>query len=84
MICKNETQTGKHCSNGYSREITCEYSVTKCLRDCGPRCQHFEPASELDAYFAKVKQAQFAPCRGCGEEERDEGEVPDNQPFFKA
>jgi hypothetical protein len=40
--CIHAHQTGKSChSTNLSREITCEHSVTRCLKDCAVTCPQY-------------------------------------------
>jgi hypothetical protein len=59
MLCKKAKQTGKPCGGKYSREIICEHSVTKCLRDCTPsKCRHFEGTSvDSSSAYGSVKHS---------------------------
>jgi hypothetical protein len=52
------------------RQNVCRYK-----KDCEQRgctdCSRFEPMKPaLDAYYAKIRQAQFGGCSGCGSDER--------------
>ncbi|MDR0326827.1 MAG: hypothetical protein LBI05_00875 [Planctomycetaceae bacterium] len=59
MICKNVTIIQKPCSNGYSKQIQCHYDIAACLKDCSPRCPHWEPidASPLYAIISSRTKA---------------------------
>jgi hypothetical protein len=52
MICKNVTIIQKPCDNGYSKQIQCEKNIATCLRDCSPRCPHWEPMDTSSLYAA--------------------------------
>ena len=52
MICKNVTIRRKPCSDGYSKQIECSYHIAVCLRDCSPRCPHWEPIDASPLYAA--------------------------------
>ena len=50
MICKNAAMIQKPCSNGYSKQIECSYNIAACLRNCSPRCPHWEPIDASPLY----------------------------------
>ena len=64
-LCKNAKQTGKTCKGGFSREIDCSFSKSKCLRDCSVNCPGFESdtMSRAEIEYSRRVIAAFSP--GC-------------------
>ncbi len=74
MICRKEKLTGNPCKNGYSREISCEYSKTGCLLDCGSKCSHFEPVNQ-SYNWATYRDKSVSGCITCGGKRKDNKHV---------